>query len=117
MAAAGFLSARGSRPLRKKLSLTATGDVVPAVTGRIIVVLGYSISASAANVVTWQSHDGVETATDLSGAMPMASNANLRDGDPEFGLFQTISGEALRLQVTADGVKGYLTYVLAKPVS
>ena len=83
-------------------------EVVAAVSGQKIRVLGYSLNAAGgANTVTW------ETATTaLSGAMDLANNATI-EIDSDYGLLETVAGEALNISMTAATlVVGHVTYVL-----
>src|SRR6266516_2946359 len=84
-------------------------DLVAAVSGYKIRVLGYVVSLAAAGTAKFQSN----ASTDLTGAIPLAINVPLVfDGGLLAPAFQTAIGEKLNI-VTATGAgKGHVCYVL-----
>lgn len=85
--------------------------IVVASAGNKIKVLSYTIVASAAVTVKWQS-----ASTDLSGAMSIGASGGIATpiGSPGQGwLLETAVGEALNLNLgSAVGVRGHLSYFL-----
>ena len=96
--------------LRKAISLSATGELVAAIAGRRIRVLGYLMVAAGAVTVKFQS-----ASTDLTGAMTLATGVpntamggNSLDVIPDV---ETAHGEALNLTLSgAVQVSGWLLY-------
>jgi len=91
-----------------------TGDfeVVPAVSGKKITVIGFFVTCSAAQTVTFES-DNTSTQTALTGAMTVNSNGWIKGNYNPDGHFKTIAGE--RLIVARGGsvaVHGWLNYYL-----
>lgn len=86
---------------------TADQTVLAAPTdGLRIYVIGYTMVASAATVVTWKSG----AATNLSGGMSLALNGGVSaySGDSDTFLFATNPGDALVINQTVDGVDGHV---------
>lgn len=98
-----------------KVDATASGsnEIVAAIAGKRIRVVGYSVVASGSVSITWQS-----AGTAISGAMALAANgavasavSTLAPGGV-FGVLQTEPGEALNLDMdSATAVGGHLVYV------
>jgi hypothetical protein len=96
------------------ISETADGsnEVIAAVTGKKIRVLGYVLNVNAAGTVQWFS-----AATAKSGAMEFVDGggmvAPMCDPTAEVFWFETVAGEALNI-TTAAGVDalGHVTYQL-----
>lgn len=104
-----------------KIEATASAStiVVAGVSGRRIRVIHYVCVADAALSFRFQSGGG--SPTDLTGAMTVDANGGVATsaqdlgtgGQGVFGLFETLAGEDLLLQVDAGGnVNGHLTYYL-----
>lgn len=98
-----------------KVAATAgTGDfdVVPAVAGKKITVIGFFVTLSAAQSITFES-DNTSTQTALTGAMTVNQNGWVKANYNPDGHFKTIAGEKL---VVARGgsvaVQGWLNYYL-----
>ncbi len=94
-----------SHPYRVSVSESTAGDrtIVSAVSGKKIVVLNYLLTVSA-NTVTWKSGSTV-----ISGAIDESHSMR----DPDAGLIETDTGEALILNLSGTSqVSGFLTYVL-----
>ena len=98
-----------------KIDASASGnnEIVAAVTGKRIRVVGYTIIATGTVTVKWRS-----ASTDLSGGMALAANGGTTPSvsvlSPAgmFGVFQTEPGEALNLNLSgAVAVGGHLVYV------
>lgn len=85
----------------------ADNEVVAAVATKKIRVLSYVLNAAGGlNTATWKT-----AATALSGAMDLADNSSL-SASAQFGLFETVAGEALNLALTAATlVAGHVSYV------
>lgn len=99
-------------PLFALISTSASGvsNVVAATGGKRIRVLRWSLSANGTVNVKFQSH---VTPTDLTGLHYMVANATAGGSYCPLGIFQTISGEALDINLSAAvAVGGELTYVL-----
>lgn len=99
-------------PKFAKISVSSSGanTIVSAVTGKKIRVLSWDCVANAAVNFKWQSHT---TPTDLTGLYYMAGQGNgvARAFNP-VGYFETVSGEALDLNLSAAvAVGGSLVYV------
>lgn len=94
------------------ISLTDTGDVVAAVTGRKIRVLAGVVVINGAQTIKFQSG----TATDLTGALPPGANGGVQIPFCPVGNFETVSGEKLRIVASgAVGIAGWLVYQKVKP--
>lgn len=98
-------------PLRALISTSSSGtsQVVAAVANKKIRVLTGFLVAAAAVSVKFQS---AITPTDLTGAMPFATNGGLAIPYAQVGQFDTIAGEALSINLSgAVAVGGAITYV------
>lgn len=90
--------------------------VVNLVAGKKIRVVRLTFVCAAAVGVKWQSSTsnstGVGSNTDLTPVMSFAANGGVSDAYCPLGLFETVLGEALKLNLNgAQQVSGYLTYV------
>jgi hypothetical protein len=87
-------------------------EQVAAVSGKKIVVVSYTLTeaAGATGLFKWQSFDGDETYTDLTGDMGIGAYGTVQDRDNDVGLFETLLGEALYLN-TDQSLAGYGMYV------
>ena len=97
-------------PKFASISASTTGDnlLVAVVTGRKIRVLKYTIVASASTAAKFRSSLG----TDLTGAMPLGANSGIGGAFCPVGLFESVAGEGLVLNLSAAvSVSGHLTYV------
>ncbi len=84
--------------------------LIAAVSGKRIRVLGFFLVAAAAVAVAFESDTG---GTALTGRMPMPINGILSPAFNPLGLFETVAGELLNLELgLAVQVSGALTYVL-----
>lgn len=84
----------------QSFSLSATGNIVPAVSGRRIKVYSVKLVVDAALSVNFRS--GASTA--LEGALPLAANGGFVEATtPPNYLFATTAGEALDLVITGTG--------------
>ena len=103
------VSITNSNTLFKTVQLSATGTVVALVGGKSIRVISAQLIADSALTVKWQSH---VTPTDITGSAYLAANGGyVLPYNPD-GWFQTISGEALDLNITGTGnVGGSITYI------
>jgi len=103
------VSITNSNTLFKTVQLPATGTVVALVGGKSIRVISAQLIADSALTVKWQSH---VTPTDITGSAYLAANGGyVLPYNPD-GWFQTISGEALDLNITGTGnVGGSITYI------
>lgn len=83
-------------------------QLVAAVVGKRIRVLGYTLVAAAAVTAKFQS-----ATNDLTGALPLAANGGASPtGAPQVPLFETNVGEALNVNLGgAVAVAGHLTYM------
>jgi len=85
-------------------------NVVAATSGKKIRVLRWSLTAAAAVNFKWQSH---VTPTDLTGLYYTGITGGISEAYCPVGHFQTISGEALDINLSGSvAVGGSLTYVL-----
>lgn len=104
----------GTTALTPKFALISTSSsgastVVAAVTSKKIRVLRWSLSSNGAVNVKWQSH---VTPTDLTGLHYMTQFATAGGAYCPQGIFQTVSGEALDINLSGSvAVGGELTYV------
>jgi hypothetical protein len=92
------------------IGTTAGGDttLVAAVPGKKLRVLKYTVVTSAAVGLKFRSSSGA----DLTGAMPLAANAGVGGAWCPAGLFETLAGDALVLNLSAGAtVAGHLTYI------
>jgi hypothetical protein len=90
------------------IALSASGDLVAAVTSKKIRVLSYNLVVAGATTVKFQSN----AATDLTGVKTLAANDGLVVGFSPVGHFETVSGEKLSLALGTGVVTGgELTYV------
>jgi len=95
-------------------SSSGNTTIVPAVTGRKIRVLNYTLIASGAVSVIWKSG----AATNISGTMALAANGGMAPScsisSPAgmLGVFETNIGEGLVLNLSAAvQVGGHLVYI------
>lgn len=98
-------------PKFAKIAVSSSGanTIVSAVTSKKLRVLSYVLVANGAVNAKWQSH---VTPTDLTGLSYLAANGGVSSGFCQFGHFETVSGEALDLNLSgAVAVGGHLTYV------
>lgn len=98
-------------PLFAKIVTSSSGatTIINAVASKQIRVLALKLVANAAVNVKWQSH---VTPTDLTGLSYLAANGGEVLPFNPVGWFQTISGEALDINLSgAIAVGGHLTYV------
>jgi hypothetical protein len=101
------------------VNATATGNntIVAGVAGMKVRVLHYTLIASAAVTVTWQTSSGGA----LSGGMALAGpgqglSSAFADQEIRAGLIETAVGDALILNLSgAVAVGGHLTYALVAP--
>lgn len=100
---------QSSELLFATISLTATGDLVAAVTAKKIRVVSYAIVCSAGLTVNFESGT-----TDISGPMEIAANGGISfAGGPEAPAFETAAGTKLAMTISGTGnVRGHLCYVL-----
>jgi hypothetical protein len=99
-------------PLFATIVASASGatTVVAATGGKRIRVLRWSLSSNGAVNAKWQSH---VTPTDLTGLHYLTQFATAGGAYCPIGIFQTVSGEALDINLSAAiAVGGELTYVL-----
>jgi hypothetical protein len=103
--------------LYAKISTTASGDttVVTGISGKRIVVLGYTVLVSADTTLKWKSGS-----TDLTGPMPVVASGGISpvmsSGTymDEFGVLKCADGENLVLNSSATAnCGGHLTYRFA----
>lgn len=94
------------------VSASGANTIITGIASKHIRVLALAISANAAVAVKWQSHT---TPTDITGLLTCAAS-----GDGEvlpfnpIGWFQTLSGEALDINLSAGSVYvgGHITYIV-----
>ncbi len=85
-----------------------SNEIVAAVAEKVIRVLGYQMSAAAAETATWKS-----AATSKSGPMAMATGSPFTAPVSRDGYLETAKGEALNLNLLAgNAVGGFLIYEL-----
>ena len=97
-----------SSQLTQPFSLSASGDIITAVTGSKIRVVSLLITASAAITVKFQRAG----TTDLTGALYLPANGSISISNP-LGLFETGTGERLNAVLTGTGTyTGFVTYRL-----
>lgn len=90
-------------------SSSGANEIVAAVTGKEIRVLGYTIVGAGDVTATWRS--GASTV--LSGAMPLGNKTGIADnsGSTDYWLLESKKGEALNLVLSgATAVTGHLVY-------
>lgn len=95
-----------------------TQTVVAAQSGRKIRVVNYTVISDTAGTYKFQSYNAdTTTATDLTGAIPVAANGGASptgaglQADGLMGLFETLPGESLRIVFsTTANVGGHLAY-------
>ncbi len=83
------------RPVKRAIidkATAATHEIVAAVAGKKIRVLGFYAVAAGAVVATWKS-----ATTAVTGAMTMATGVAVHAPPAGFGWFETAAGEALNL--------------------
>lgn len=91
------------------ISLATSGQIVAAVTSKKIRVLQLVLTANAAVNAKFQSH---VTPTDLTGLLYLGIDTVVSTGYSPVGHFETLSGEALDLNLSGSvAVGGYLTYI------
>ena len=90
------------------ISLTSSGVVVNAVTGKKICVYGVKLVASAASTVRFSSNGS----TDIEGAQALAANGGYTETvTPPTYLFETAIGESLNLIITGStSIGGRVSY-------
>jgi hypothetical protein len=97
-------------PVQKAVYTSSTsGDntAIAAVAGARFRVLGVSVNAVAANLITFKSNT-----TAISGVMPLAAGVQMLMPYTEHGWFETAVGEALTLnQSVASAVGGQILYI------
>ncbi len=104
----------GITPLTPKFAkITASSSgattLVAAVTGKKIRVTNLILIANGAVNVKFQSH---VTPTDLTGLLYLNSNGGFAPGYDKTGHFETVSGEALDINLTGSvAVGGWLKYI------
>lgn len=100
--------------LFKDLGITATGDVIAAVPGKRIVVIGYLVTNT---VATGQTITFRTTTTAISGviAIPSSIGGGISwQGGPECAAFQTGFNEPLNIALAAGtAIAGHITYITA----
>ena len=91
------------------VNLSATGDLVTAVSGKKIRVLGYVLSGNGTVSANFESDT-----TDISGLLKLAANTTVSyAGGWDAPAFETASGEKLALTLSGSvDVDGHVTYVL-----
>lgn len=91
------------------ISLTATGDLVAAVTDKKIRVISYAFVTSAALTINFESGT-----TDITGPMEVAANGGVSySGGVDAPAFETAAGTKLAMTISGTGnVRGHLCYVL-----
>lgn len=96
------------------VALTGTGDLIAAQAGKVIVVEAVFLVAGAAVGLTFQSAPaGGGAATNLTGNMILATPFVMNIDSVQMGLFQTNSGEGLRLLMSAGtATAGFIRYSL-----
>lgn len=93
------------------IQVSATATIVAAVPGYRIIVCGYTLMASGTVNVKFQSHT---TPTDLTGLLYLIANTGASPAINPAGLFATLVGEALDLNLSAGiAVGGHLNYILS----
>ncbi len=102
--------------IRAPIQLSATGTLVAAVSGRAIRVHTFALSFSGNVNAKFQSAVGPTDLTGLfygaAGVVVTPATLPLLPGGPQ-GLFESIRGEALQLNLSAGvAVGGYLVYEL-----
>lgn len=91
-------------------ALTPDNTIIAAVAGKKIRVLGFFLVAGGTVVARFESDTG---GTALTGQMTLAVNNVVASGFNPLGLFETVAGELLNLELSlAVSVDGALTYVL-----
>jgi hypothetical protein len=90
-------------------SASGATTIVAAVTSKKIRVLRWSLSSNGAVNVKWQSH---VSPTDLTGLFYLTQFASAGGSYCQVGIFETISGEALDINLSGSvAVGGVLTYI------
>lgn len=85
-----------------------SNEIVAAVAGKIIRVLGYHLSHSGTVNSKWQS-----ASTDLTGLNYGTAGVIAHEDQTRDGHFETAAGEALNLNLSAGtAVGGYISYLL-----
>lgn len=95
------------------VNASSSGDntIVAGVAGSRIVVLSFLLVAAAAVAVTWESGGG----TVLSGPKAFGANGGACPAVDEGGMFATVAGEALVLNLSgAFQVGGYVKYAVVR---
>lgn len=99
-----------SAPKFAKIDVSGSGanEIVPAASGKKLRVLAWDVMAEGPVNVKWQSHT---TPTNLTGLYYLSANGGIARSAPQ-GLFETVAGEALDLNLSdAVAVGGCVTYV------
>jgi hypothetical protein len=97
-------------PKFASISASNSGDtiLVASVPGKKLRVLKYTVVSAGAVGLKFRSSSGV----DLTGAMPLAANSGVGGAWCPAGLFETVAGDALVLNLSASAsVAGHLTYI------
>lgn len=90
------------------VSVIGSNQIVAGISGKKVRVLKYTIVTTNAVSVKFNSPNG----SDLTGPMPLAANAGVGGAFCPVGLFETVPGDALILNLSnAATVAGHLTYV------
>ncbi len=106
-----YAGATACTPLFSTVVAASSGaaTIIAAVGGKQIRVLALQLIANAAVNVKWQSH---VTPTDITGLAYLAANGGYVLPYNPVGWFQTISGEALDINLSASvAVGGFITYI------
>jgi hypothetical protein len=99
--------ATAGTPKFATLQLSATGEVVAAVSGKKIRVLAARLSAAGTVNTKWQS-----ASTDKTGLSYFVANSYAELSYSPVGWFETVAGEALNLNLSASiAVGGMIVYV------
>ena len=95
------------------LGIAATGDVIAAVPGKRIVVIGYALTNT---VATAQSVRFRSTTTGVTGVIGIPSSIGggiVWDGGPDCPAFATGPGEPLNIELgAATAIAGHITYTV-----
>lgn len=90
-------------------SSSGATTIVSAVTSKRIRVLQFGLMGNGIVNVKFQSH---VTPTDLTGLLYLIANTGMAAGYSPVGLFQTVAGEALDINLSANiAVGGFLSYI------
>ena len=106
-----FASAGTATPQYAGITASASGTttIVAAVSGKQIIIVRWSLTANGTVNVNWQSHTTTATATGLH---YMTQYASAGGAYCPVGIFATVAGEALDLNLSASvSVGGELTFI------